>query len=359
MKSCAPSTVGACPQPAAMRLHNGAADGQPHAAALRLGRKECREHLVHPLRWQPHAGVTDRELELTVLQFRLHRKLSAGVLHGLDAVKHEVHEHLLQLHTVYHDFREFGRKVRAHGNRKSIGLTFQQREHFVNDSVRVDEFTVWRRRLVARTNPVDDFSRTIPILIDSGCCCTGPIKSVRVVRQPFNAAVGAGDGGGNGLFDFVRQRRGHFPQHGYSIDVCQIVLELTQSLALLFCTFAIFNVREGSVHLSIFPCWSRSGTPRTRNQRYSPSAARRNRASSSKSCPVATEMRHFSEWRTRSSGWIARCQPAPEVFSTESPLYSVQRLFTNVVEPSDNAVKLIAGIVSTTSRRRFSWLLSP
>src|SRR6266478_2821209 len=39
----------------------------------------------------------------------------------------------------------------------------------------------------------------------------------------------------------------HFPQHGYSIDVCQIVLELTQSFALLFCTFAIFNVREGSV----------------------------------------------------------------------------------------------------------------
>ena len=67
------------------------------------------------------------------------------------------------------------------------------------------------------------------------------------MREPFNAAVGAGDGGSDGLLDFVCQRRRHFSQRAYPIDVCQIVLELTQSLAFLFCTFAIFNVREGSV----------------------------------------------------------------------------------------------------------------
>src|ERR1700676_3828837 len=116
MKSCARSTVGACPQLPAMRLHNGTADGQPHTATLRLGGKERRKDLIHLLRWQPHARVTDRELELTVLQLRLHRKLSAGVLHGFDSIEHEVHEHLLQLHTVYPDFREFSGKVRAHGN---------------------------------------------------------------------------------------------------------------------------------------------------------------------------------------------------------------------------------------------------
>ncbi len=54
-----------------MRLHNGTADGQSHAAALRLGRKERRKDLFHLLRGQPHACVADRELELTVLQFRL------------------------------------------------------------------------------------------------------------------------------------------------------------------------------------------------------------------------------------------------------------------------------------------------
>ena len=54
-----------------MRLHNGTADRQSHAAALRLGGKEGRKDLIHLLTWQPHARVTDRELELTVLQFRL------------------------------------------------------------------------------------------------------------------------------------------------------------------------------------------------------------------------------------------------------------------------------------------------
>jgi len=48
-----------------------------------FGGKERRKDLIHLLRWQPHARVTDRELELTVLQFRLHRKLSACVRHKL------------------------------------------------------------------------------------------------------------------------------------------------------------------------------------------------------------------------------------------------------------------------------------
>jgi len=52
--------------------------------------------------------------------------------------------------------------------------------------------------IVAR-DTVDDFSRTIPIIIGSGCCRTGPIKIGRFVCQPFDAAVGAGDGGSDGL----------------------------------------------------------------------------------------------------------------------------------------------------------------
>ena len=77
MKCCTSSIVSGRPQPAAVRLHDGTADGQSHAAALRLGGKERRKDLIHLLRRQPHALVTDRELELTVLQLRLHRKLSA------------------------------------------------------------------------------------------------------------------------------------------------------------------------------------------------------------------------------------------------------------------------------------------
>jgi hypothetical protein len=51
VKGCTSSIVVGCPQPTAMRLHNGAADGQPHAAALGLGSKEGRKDLVNISGW--------------------------------------------------------------------------------------------------------------------------------------------------------------------------------------------------------------------------------------------------------------------------------------------------------------------
>src|SRR4029077_19784331 len=66
----------------------------------------------------------------------------------------------------------------------------------------------------------------------------------------FNAAVGAGDSGSDGLLDLVCQRRCHFAQCAPTVDVRKICLQLTQFLAFLFCTFPIFNVREGSVPIN-------------------------------------------------------------------------------------------------------------
>src|SRR5207247_4877139 len=54
-------------------------------------------------------------------------------------------------------------------------------------------------------------------------------------------------------------------------------------------------------HLTIFPCSLRSGTVRTRNQRYSPSA-RRKRISSSHGFPTDMSVRHFSMTLGRTSG---------------------------------------------------------
>ena len=96
----------------------------------------------------------------------------------------------------------------------------------MDNSVYVDQLTLWRRLPVERTDTVDDFRRTIPIIIDSGCRRTGPIKIGRFVCQPFNAAVGAGDGGSDGLLDLVRQRRCHFPQCAHTIDVSRVVVKV-------------------------------------------------------------------------------------------------------------------------------------
>src|SRR5208337_5196281 len=87
VKGRAPSGVSRCPEAATMRLHNGTADCQPHAGALRFGRKERIENLVGLFGRQSHTGVADREQRVTSLaQFRLNRKFTACFLHRLDAV---------------------------------------------------------------------------------------------------------------------------------------------------------------------------------------------------------------------------------------------------------------------------------
>jgi hypothetical protein len=107
----------------------------------------------------------------------------------------------------------FSGKFRAHGDRVSGGLTVQQREHIVDNSVHIDQLTLWRGFPVERTYAVDDFSRTFPISIDSRRGCERPFDVWWFVRKPFDATVGAGDGGRYWLLDFVRQGRSHFPQH--------------------------------------------------------------------------------------------------------------------------------------------------
>src|SRR5688572_17700524 len=107
---------------------------------------------------------------------------------------------------------------------------------------------------------------------------------------------------------------------------------------------------EVPYHLKILPRTSRSGTARTRNQRYTPSA-RRKRTSLSKGTHEFNDARHLSRCRARSSGWTAFCQPDPAVSPAEKPEYSHQLRLTKSMEPSGRAVHAMVGIVSTTSRR--------
>src|SRR5216683_8388577 len=101
MKRRASSVVGCGPQTATMRFHDGTADRQPHAAALRFRGEEGIEDLVRSSGGQSYSGVADGDQHFTALAWsRLDREHSAGLLHRLDTIEHEVHQHLLQLHTV-------------------------------------------------------------------------------------------------------------------------------------------------------------------------------------------------------------------------------------------------------------------
>src|SRR5580658_2356008 len=96
MKICAPPRVGGRPQTSSMSFDNRAADGQPHTGAVSLGGKEGAENLLSLLRRQSDPGIGDRDQQLAILDLlRPYRKFACTryVLHGIDAIEHQVHEY--------------------------------------------------------------------------------------------------------------------------------------------------------------------------------------------------------------------------------------------------------------------------
>src|SRR6266478_1851945 len=84
----------------------GAADAKPHAGAVRFRCKKRVEDLVRLLRGKPYAGIADGHQNFFFLRsLRLDGQLARLIhfFHRIDAVHDEIHQHLLQLHTVSHD----------------------------------------------------------------------------------------------------------------------------------------------------------------------------------------------------------------------------------------------------------------
>jgi len=92
-----------------MRFNDGTADPKSHAGPLRLGGKERIKDLIGLLRREPHAGIADRDHQLAVFGLlRLDGEFARPIyiFHRIDAISHEVHQHLLQLHAISHDLRK-------------------------------------------------------------------------------------------------------------------------------------------------------------------------------------------------------------------------------------------------------------
>src|SRR6267143_111938 len=141
LKSCAARRIVGSPQAAAVRFNNGAADPQSHARAVSLGGKERIEDLVCLLRWNPHARIADRDQHLTILTaLRLDVELARHlhILHRVDAVHHEVHQHLLQLHAISHDLREVCSEFRPHEYGELSCLAVQEKYHCSNNLIYIN-----------------------------------------------------------------------------------------------------------------------------------------------------------------------------------------------------------------------------
>ncbi len=102
---------------------------------------------------------------------RFDRKFTrhAHVFHGLNAIQHEVHEHLLQLDTVSHDPGEILAELGADQNRVASRLVAQQDNHFSNEFIYVDQFVLQRTLLEEEADPVNDVRRARYICHESRC----------------------------------------------------------------------------------------------------------------------------------------------------------------------------------------------
>src|SRR5471030_120781 len=84
---------------------------------------------------------------------------AAHVLHGVDAVEHEVHEHLLQLDTLGHDPGKIRIELGAHGDGVACRVAPQDANHFSNELVDVDALPRHRTLLEQGADAGDDVGR--------------------------------------------------------------------------------------------------------------------------------------------------------------------------------------------------------
>jgi PIN domain len=95
------------PDLSAMRFDDRLADCEAHTAALWFGGEEGIEDLVRCSGRQPTpVSLTEISTCPHSSRFRLGREHSADLLRCLDAIEHQVHQYLLQLHPVRRHFWE-------------------------------------------------------------------------------------------------------------------------------------------------------------------------------------------------------------------------------------------------------------
>src|ERR1700739_1686897 len=103
METCSARIVVCGPKPATVGLNDRSADTKSHTGAVFLGCKKSVEYLASLIRRKSDASVFDRHKKLFVaVILGAQRELARAIdgLHCVDAVNHQVHQHLLQLNAV-------------------------------------------------------------------------------------------------------------------------------------------------------------------------------------------------------------------------------------------------------------------
>src|SRR5260370_20357891 len=140
----------------------------------------------------------------------------------------KVHENLLQLHRVSHHPGRICRQFGPDRYGVSRCLAAQEDDYLSTDFVHINQLVLRSILVEEQANPADDFSRTGCVFSHSGRGFTRLFHIGRIARNPSQTGVSAGDGGGNRLIHFVRQRSSPRTHGGNAADRCEIRLRLVR-----------------------------------------------------------------------------------------------------------------------------------
>jgi hypothetical protein len=223
-----------CQQRPAIRFDDRAADRQPHADPIGLGRVERLEQPVEIRRIDPRAGIVDfDEHAVGIALAGGNRKLArsvSGAGHRLNGVDHQIHDHLLQLDTIRRNERQVVRKPRPEPDAAAFHFGLGQRNDLVDRLIDVRAVSVRRHLSYQPTNAIDDLAGAIAVPDDTAERLPDLVQSGLSRVEPTQTRVGVGDDRRNRLIDLVRDRGRHLPQQHDPVETCELALGLLQSL---------------------------------------------------------------------------------------------------------------------------------
>src|SRR4029077_6901758 len=147
------------------------------------------------IRRQSYTRIADRNNELIFgIQSRTNPQFASSVLHSLDRIQHQVHEHLLKLYSVCQDAWHTCFEVGMESNRVPNRFDPEQGANLSNNVFDVHHLALGGSCfLVEGSQTVNNIGCTVSVLLNSCCRRAGPLEVGRVMCKPSQTGGCGGD----------------------------------------------------------------------------------------------------------------------------------------------------------------------
>src|SRR5271157_5617971 len=229
-----------------MGLNNRTADGKSHAHAAGFRSEKGLKDPSYCVRVKTYPRAFYRYLHLVRFHspggdHQFARPL-IDTAHRFHTTHDQVQPHLLQLHAIAGNRWKVIGKLRADDHLPFLRFVPDERKDLPNGVVQVQLLAGRGRPLGQRPNAGDHFPGALAVANDVADSLTDFLHVRCISGQETQASAAVAHDARQRLVDFMRDRGGQFSHHAHPVDVRKFFLELSQLLALLFGTFAVFNI---------------------------------------------------------------------------------------------------------------------